>query len=347
MVLLERPDLGQQAVEPAAALRVADVALAGVFDLGVGDARRRHGVVVGDVDLANRAAHVDVVLFVAGHDDLRAFDDEIAARQHVDHVHGQGRRDLALALDRAVAGEVDVARRREQRRRIDARVLLLERRDHAERRRQAVAGRVGFLERGVGLMAREIFFVDLDHEDVADAARDRIFEQPGRALGVQAAEVRGSAVAVLALLEHAMLGLVGCDVAGTACQRDHDEREFHGASPTTTTPADIMVPWTTVWLNARRTVAGSPVRAASSSTPEPLMWSPPRTISTWTCEPRGIGGRSARSCAPIGVPASRSSSTVAPMTWTSGAGMPANARCSTATSSSVSTVPAATAWTSA
>src|SRR5262245_21703357 len=253
MVLLERPQLAERAGQPAAALGVADVAAAGVLDLGVGDPRRRHRVVLGDVDPAHDAADVDVVLLGADHHDLGALDEQVAARQDLDHADRQGRGDRALALDLSCAGELLVTGRREQLRGIDVGVLGLERGHEAERGRQAVGRRVGLVERGVGLVARDVLLVDLDHEDVADPARVVVLEQPGRALGVQAAAGGPRALGVLADVELAVLGAVRRDVAGAAGpergergERERGERARgyvdHGASPTSRVAGATSLP---------------------------------------------------------------------------------------------------------
>src|SRR5581483_2227919 len=159
-------------------------------------------------------------------------------------------------------------------------------------------------------VARVVALVDLDHEDVADPARVVILEQARRAVGVEAAVQRHRALAELAGVELAMLGVVRRDVTraagggaerGGGDQRRADERPtVHDHSPTMSVAGATSVPWTRSLVAARRALAGSPGRAGVSSVAAPWMITAPRRISTETWLPRGSGGGRATMRRPIG-----------------------------------------------
>src|SRR5574338_118156 len=228
--------------------------------------------------------------------------------------------------------------------RIDVGILRLERGDESERRRHAVAGVVRFVELGVGLVHREVLLVDADHEQVADPRRDRILEQAGRALGVQAAVLRRRTLAELTRIEVAMLRLVRRDVRHASGSADEDQDDaLHGVPLTTTVPGATSVPRSVVFVCASRTVASSPTRATSSSVPVPRMRTEPRRISTVTCVPRGSGGGSATLDGSSTPSAAIGRVTLAPSTAVPSGAAPSIARVSIRTSSAVMTEPTASA----
>ena len=83
--------------EPAALLRIGELAFAVKFNAGIRDVRGRHGVVARDVIDPHQAVKHHLLGFTGESDDAGAFDHEIAVGQHIGDEHG-GARGKALGI---------------------------------------------------------------------------------------------------------------------------------------------------------------------------------------------------------------------------------------------------------
>src|SRR5690606_28874847 len=267
---------------------------------------------VGHVDVVgtNDAAQVEVRLLVVDLDRLGAFDEQVAVRQHLLDLARDRGREVAGARGLAFARERRLEHRGDERRGVEARVLLRELLDEAEEIAHP-AGDLALLARlRLGRVLRVGFFLDLHDHEVAEAAAAVVLDHVRRVLTPQQAVLRGFVDGVLAGDVVALRELVARHRAGAARQGERGEARKQQSSGHGTPPIDIRTSVAeTIWprimpspsAGLRRMV--SPTLPFSWATAVRAMRRPWPSSTTRTDAPRSMVGGTSSARAWIGCPA--------------------------------------------
>lgn len=234
---LEGPDIVHEPREPAGLLLVGEYALAVVLDACVRDLGGKDAVVRIHVTRADHAAHHHELGLFVDADLARALDLEQAAGEHAQYARRHGRRHIILALGLARAGEIACGAGVEYRHshrglRPDAHQGDKAGLGLAEHGGDLIIIVAVLVRAGLGLVLGLGVFHQLDHHDVAHAARAAVRKER---LLLAGREQRPRIVAAVDLLpvflrrRHRLLergALVGASAtAGRAEQKDRPQRQ--------------------------------------------------------------------------------------------------------------------------